>query len=81
MKKSLSLRSLGLTATLIGVGALSACSSPANLKSAADDDVQRTYVTGSRIPYKGAQPIAKADKEFAKDALREQNAIMSGSIK
>lgn len=79
--KSLSLRSLSLMGMLFGTVALSACSTPDNLKSAADDDVQRTYVTGSRIPYKGAQPVAKGDKEFAKDALREQNAIMSGSIK
>jgi hypothetical protein len=68
-------RILGLGALLAIVGAVGGCSVGMGGKAVANDDVDKTYWTGSRIPYKGQQPVAKGDKEFARDAIREQGAI------
>jgi len=69
---------------MVGAGLLcliTACSSP-DLKKAADQDVDdKSYMTGSRIPRKGAQPVGVTDKSFAEEALRQQRASQLGSTK
>ncbi|MCV2358499.1 hypothetical protein LNV08_05870 [Paucibacter sp. TC2R-5] len=72
-------RALGLGCLLVLAGAVGGCSAGAGGKAVANDDIEKTYWTGSRIPYKGQQPIAKGDKEFARDAIREQSATSAAA--
>ncbi|MBT9492764.1 MAG: hypothetical protein IV107_10545 [Paucibacter sp.] len=60
-----------LTALLLSALA-SACSSTGDGKDQDLDD-DRTYVTGTRIPYKGAQPIKNLDKNDVRESIRQQD--------
>ncbi|WP_156421986.1 hypothetical protein [Paucibacter sp. KCTC 42545] len=74
-------RAIGLSLLAVFTAAMSACSSTAvavNSDSNLDD---KSYVTGSRLPRKGAQPVTPADQEFAREALRQQKLEQLGSVK
>ncbi|MCV2369192.1 hypothetical protein [Roseateles oligotrophus] len=50
----------------------SGCSST-GAKNDADQDEDRTYVTGTRIPYRGPLYVGKMDKNDVRDSIRVQD--------